>query len=229
MKTPILLTATGLVVAVLLGNARAQSEPEATFAPQPDARGWIPLFDGKTLSGWKSMDQGRWHVTPEGVLVGEGPMGHLFSPRVYTNLEFKAEIKLNQSGNSGMYIRAILGSGWPQGYEAQVENTSSDPQKTGSLYNLAKVTQQLIPDDTWWTQHIIVVKNRIIIKVNGKVVVDFVDEKNRFVSGHLALQQHNEGSVVQYRNLMVKPLPADDKAAWDMVYLDHPDLRPKSP
>jgi len=201
---------------------RAQAEP---FSPQPDARGWIPLFDGKTLSGWKIMDEGRWHVTPEGILVGEGPMGHLFSPNTYTNLEFRSEIKLNHNGNSGMYFRAKLGAGWPQGYESQVENTSPDPQKTGSLYNFAKITQQLIPDDTWWTQHIIAIGNRIIIKVNGKVVVDFTDPKNTYPSGHLALQQHNEGSVVQFRNTKVKPLPVDEKAAWDQVFLDSPELK----
>jgi hypothetical protein len=198
-----------------------------TSALQPDARGWTPLFDGKTLSGWKLMDEGRWHITPEGILVGEGPMGHLFSPQTYTNLEFKAEVRLNNRGNSGMYFRAALAPGWPKGYEVQVENTSPDAQKTGSLYNLAKVTEQLIPDDTWWTQHIIAVSNRTIVKVNGKVVVDFVDAKKSFISGHLALQQHNDGSVVQYRNLMVKPLPDDEHAAWERVYLDSPELRPK--
>lgn len=174
------------------------------------------------------MDEGRWHITPEGVVVGEGPMGHLFSPQTYTNLEFKAEARLNHSGNSGMYFRAKLAPGWPAGYESQVENTSPDAQKTGSLYNFSKVTEQLIPDDTWWTQHIIVVGNHIITKINGKVVVDFVDAKNTHVSGHLALQQHNDGSVVQYRNLMVKPLPDEEKAAWEKVYLDSPELRPKS-
>jgi hypothetical protein len=221
------LVVCGLLWAMTCSNLPAQTETIAPFSPKPDARGWIPLFDGKTLSGWKSMDNGRWHVTPDGVLVGEGPMGHLFSPNTYTNLEFKAEAKLNHSGNSGMYFRAKLGPGWPQGYESQVENTSPDPQKTGSLYNFAKVTQQLIPDDTWWTQHIIAVSNRVVIKINGKVVVDFVDQKTTFLSGHLALQQHNEGSVVQFRNAMVKPLPADEKAAWDMVYLDSPELKLK--
>jgi hypothetical protein len=38
-------------------------------------------------------------------------------------------------------------------------------------------------------------------------VVDFVDEKNTYTSGYLALQQHNKGSVVMFKNLMMKPLP----------------------
>ena len=67
---------------------------------------------------------------------------------------------------------------------------------------------QLIQDDTWWTQHIIVNGNHIIIKVNDKVVTDTVDAQNRYTKGYLALQQHNAGSIVQYRNLTMRPLPA---------------------
>lgn len=185
---------------------------------------WIPLFDGKALSGWTAPDPGEWAVTAGGVLVGKGNVSHLFSPNSYANLEFKAEVKLNHSGNSGMYIRAALGHGWPQGYEAQVENTSPDPQKTGSLYNLHPVLQQLVPDDTWWTQHIIAIGNRIIIKVNDRIVTDFVDAKNTFTAGHLAFQQHNPGSEVQFRNVMVKPLPADENAAWAIATKDVPDV-----
>jgi hypothetical protein len=160
----------------------------------------------------------------DGVLTGRGKTSHLFSPETYTNLEFKAEVKLNHRGNSGMYIRAALGKGWPRGYETQVENTSPDPQKTGSLYGLKKVTEQLIPDDTWWTQHIVAIGNRIVIKVNDRIVVDHVDERNRFTSGHLALQQHDPGSVVEYRNVMAKRLPNDEKTALAEAKKDMPDL-----
>ena len=205
----------------------AQKYPE-----KPDKNGWIKLFDGKTLSGWTAPDPGEWKME-DGILKGTGPVSHLFSPNEYTNLEFKAEVKLNHSGNSGMYFRAAVGKGWPEGYEAQVENTSPDPQKTGSLYSYAArnyrpepipVHEQLIQDDTWWTQHIIAIGNRIIIKVNDKIVTDFVDEHNTFKSGHLAFQQHNQGSEVQFRNVMVKHLPADERAAWKVAKKDVPEI-----
>lgn len=202
----------------------AQTDPGKPLPEKPDKKGWIKLFDGKTLSGWTAPNPGDWKVK-DGVVVGEGSVSHLFSPNTYTNLEFKAEVKLNHSGNSGMYFRAELGKGWPKGYEAQVENTSSDSQKTGSLYNFHKIGGQLVQDDTWWTQHIIAIGNRIIIKVNEKIVTDFVDEKNTFKSGHLALQQHNQGSVVEYRNLMVKRLPDDEKAALTAAKKDLPEIK----
>ena len=64
----------------------------------------------------------------------------------------------------------------------------------------------LVPPDTWFTQEVEAVGNHIVIKVNGKVTVDFVDEKNTFTKGYLALQQHNKGSVVEFKNLMMRHL-----------------------
>ncbi len=184
---------------------------------------WTALFDGKTLSGWTLPDPGNWEMK-DGILTGRGNRSHLFSPLTYTNLEFKAEIKLNNKGNSGMYFRAELMKGWPRGYETQVENTSSDPQRTGSLYNFAKNLKQLVGDDTWWTQHVIAIGNRTIIKVNDTIVVDFVDPKHTFKAGHLALQQHDPGSVVQYRNVMARALPDDPELALKLAKKSMPDI-----
>jgi len=195
-------------IAGLLCLALAVSVVFCQDTPTPGKDGWISMFDGKTLDGWKANERPESWKAVDGAIVGDGPVSHLFwMGQECVNCEFRAEIKLNHSGNSGMYIRAAFGPGFPKGYETQVENTSPDPQKTGSLYGIVKVTEQLVQDDTWWTQHVIAQGNHIIVKVNGKTVVDTVDERNRYTKGYLALQQHNPGSVVQYRNLMMRPLP----------------------
>lgn len=178
-------------------------------APQPGKDGWVSMFDGKTLDGWKAAQNPESWSVKDGAIVGDGPVSHLFwMVQECENCEFRAEVKLNHSGNSGMYVRAAFGPGFPKGYEAQVENSSPDPQKTGSLYGFSKITEQLIPDDTWWTQDVLVQGNHFIIKINGKVVTDYVEATNKYTKGYLALQQHNQGSVVQYRKLMMRPLPA---------------------
>jgi hypothetical protein len=175
-------------------------------APLP-AADWIRIFDGKTLKGWKAGDRPEAWTAEDGAIVGRGERSHLFyMERECADCEFKAEVRLNNGGNSGMYFRAQFGPGWPAGYEAQVNNTHRDPKRTGSLYNFVNVPEQLIADDTWWTQHIIVNGNRVVIKVNDKTVVDYVDEKNTHQRGYVALQQHHQGSEVRYRNIMMKPL-----------------------
>lgn len=168
---------------------------------------WKSMFDGKTLTGWKANENPESWSVKDGAIVGDGERSHLFyMAEQCDNCEFKAEVKLNHGGNSGMYFRTKFEPGFPHGYEAQVDNTHSDPKRTGSLYNFVDVTEQLVPDDTWWTQDIIANGNHIIIKVNNKVVVDYVDQKNTYQKGYMALQQHNKGSVVQYKNLMMRHL-----------------------
>jgi hypothetical protein len=176
-------------------------------ADKAGKKGWISIFDGKTLNGWKAADNPESWSVKNGTIVGDGERSHLFyMGRECENCEFEADVKLNHGGNSGMYFRAAFGPGFPKGYEAQVDNTHPDPKRTGSLYNFQNVTEQLVPDDTWWNQHIIAQGNHIIILVNDKKVVDYVDEKNTYTKGYLALQQHNKGSVVEYKNLMMKVL-----------------------
>src|SRR5487761_2183465 len=175
--------------------------------------GWKPMFDGSTLDGWKANEHPESWTVKNGAITGDGPASHLFwMKEKCVNCEFKAEVRINHGGNSGMYFRTACGPGFPKGYEAQVDNTHSDPVRTGSLYNFVKVFEQLIPDDTWWTQRIVVEGNHIQIFVNDKMTVDFTDEKNTFTDGFLALQQHNAGSVVEFRNLMMRHLPGPANA-----------------
>jgi hypothetical protein len=197
MNLRMVLRVAGLLLAVCL-LLPAQEAPG----------GWKSMFDGKTLDGWKaSENEGSWSVK-DGAIVGDGQRSHLFYMlEECENCEFKAQVKLNHSGNSGMYFRTAFGPGWPKGYETQVNNTSGDWRRTGSLYAISDVKEQLVPDDTWWTQHIIADGNHIVIKINDKAVVDYVDEKNTYQKGYLALQQHNPGSVVEYKDLMMRKLP----------------------
>lgn len=170
--------------------------------------GWISMFNGKTLAGWKANDHpDSWRVK-EGAIVGDGEESHLFwMVKKCQDCEFKADVKISDGGNSGMYVRAAFGPGFPKGYESQVNSTHRDPVRTGSLYGFVPVYKELVPPDTWYNQHIIVRGNHIIIEINGTKAVDFVDKKNTYMEGYLALQQHNKGSIVHFKNLMMKPLP----------------------
>lgn len=192
-------------IGVLLLTALAALAANKTNKTKTDE--WKVIFDGSTLDGWKANEHPESWTVKDGAIRGDGPASHLFyMGEICTNCEFKAEVRINHGGNSGMYFRTAFGPGFPHGYEAQIDSTHSDPVRTGSLYGFVKVLEQLIPDDTWFTQHVIVDGNHIQIFVNDKKTVDFIDEKNTYTSGYLALQEHNAGSVVEFKNLMMKPL-----------------------
>ncbi len=221
MRTP-----RATVAAVLILTAAAC----ATNARTHDSDGWVTILDAQSFHDWRvapgdargrvidgdtekqvlasdPKENGEWDFT-NGVLHASGGVSHIFSPRGdYENFDYKAEIKIKDKGNSGQYFRTAFGPGFPRGYEAQINSTHSDPKRTGSLYNFSNVTDMLVPPDTWFTQEIIADGNHIIIKVNDKVTVDYVDEKNSFMKGHFAFQQHNVGGEVWIRNVQVRELP----------------------
>jgi hypothetical protein len=187
-----------------------------------DEKGWVQLFNGKDLTGWEThpKDKAKWEVK-DGMIVGTGPVGHLYSKRDdYENFQLRFEAMINDKGNSGQYFRTKMEPGFPPGYEAQINSTHSDPIRTGSLYpdgrlkfskdEQAKmiVKEQLHKPNEWFTQEVIANGNHIIIKVNGKTTVDFVDTKNRFKKGRFAIQQHDPGTVIKVRKIEVKELPA---------------------
>ena len=182
---------------------------ETKPAPIPQVKAaFQSLFNGKDLTGWKMhpAEKTVW-VVNKGILVSGGPRGHLFSARGdYENFHFRVEARINAAGNSGQYFRAQFDSPAPKGYEAQITTLQAD-QKTGSLYNFVKIPQQLHKAGDWFTQEVIAQGNHIIILVNNKKVVDFRDPLNTYTKGHLALQQNNPMTIVEFRKIEVKELP----------------------
>jgi hypothetical protein len=199
-------TAAGLLV---IGLAAMAILPACADEKKQENNGFVQLFNGKDLTGWKTHpdDKAAWAVE-DGLLVGRGPKGHLFSERGdYENFVYRVEAMINDHGNSGQYFRTKFGKSFPRGYEAQINSTHGDPVRTGSLYNFVKVLDQLHKPDEWFTQEVIAVGNYITILVNGKQTVEFVDKKNTYMKGHFALQQHDPGTVVKFRKIEVLELP----------------------
>lgn len=208
----------GLCVGTILLAAAAEVSVQS--GEDRDA-GWVQLFNGKDLTGWKVYPSGtgQWKVE-DGAIFGSGMPSHLFTERGdFENFHYRIEAKINDGGNSGQYFRTQFGPGFPKGYEAQINSTHRDPIKTGSLYpgfnprlprdvrEKLLVREQLVKPDEWFTQEVIAQGNHIVILVNGKKTVDFVDENNTYTKGHFAIQQHDPGSKVWVRKVEVKELP----------------------
>ncbi|RUL86443.1 3-keto-disaccharide hydrolase [Tautonia sociabilis] len=196
--------------------------PQAAPAAEPTAEEWVSLFDGETLSGWEMIplregSNCKWTVE-DGMLVGTGEASMLFSPKGdYKNFRFRAEISINDGGNSGMYFRSEKGPTFTGGYECQINSTHRDPIKTGSIYTRVHVYEQLVPPDTWFTQEVEVKDvvyrgspvTSIIVKVNGKVLYELLDYDRQYESGHFAFQGHDPGSTVKIRKVEVMELPSN--------------------
>ncbi|HEY1377969.1 MAG TPA: DUF1080 domain-containing protein [Gemmataceae bacterium] len=214
------------IVALAAGLlAAAVPAPAADESKASD--GFVQLFNGKDLTGWKTHpdDKAKWEVV-DGAIVGGGAVGHLYTERGdYENFVFRIEAKVNDHGNSGQYVRAKFTKGFPPGYEAQINATHGDRIKTGSLYPaflkdrkeqkeftekycvLNKPPAGAGPDE-WFTQEVTADGNHITIKVNGTVTVDYTDPHNTYTKGHLAFQAHDPRSKVWVRKAEVKELPS---------------------
>jgi hypothetical protein len=197
-----------LAPGLAMGAEQSASEP-----------GWVSLFDGKSIEGWTSLPLGNqkstWEVK-DGVIEGSGGQSMLYSPRGdYQNFKFRAELKINDKGNSGMYVRTPKEPTFMNGYEIQVNATHRDPIKTGSLYTLVHLEKAVVPPDTWFTQQIEVsdvnyrgkMVTKFRISVNGELLFEYLDHNRLWKTGHFAFQQHDPGSKVSIRKIEVMELP----------------------
>ncbi len=203
---PLAMVATALLVSLALGDARAEDAP------------WVALFDGKSLEGWEKVGGGEksvWEVK-DGAICGSGQASMLVSTKgPYKNFRYRAEIKINDKGNSGLYFRTKRKPSFLDGYEAQIDSTHSDPIRTGSLYGMCHVYKRLVEPDTWFNYEIAVRDDvwrgkpitRIKITVNDNELYEYLDYALTFKEGHFAFQQHDPGSKVEIRKVEVMELP----------------------
>jgi len=195
---------------------------------------WISLFDGTTLNGWQpSENVNSWKVE-DGAIITSGPRSHLFyagnvNSHNFKNFELMATVKTLAGSNSGIYIHTeFQQEGWPsKGYECQVNNSSlnKDPgayvehKLTGSLYAVRNVWKAPVKDNEWFSYHIVVQGKTIRIYINDELLVDYTEPENTFrtedmkgrllSSGTFALQCHDPGSTVYFKDIKVKVLPDD--------------------
>ncbi|HLZ86146.1 MAG TPA: DUF1080 domain-containing protein [Puia sp.] len=203
-----------LVVCSLMGAAPAA---------RPVKADWIPLFDGKTLNGWKVGENAATFSVDSGCIIAHGPTAHLFYEgdvhhHDFKDFEFKADVMTRPGSNSGIYIHTqYQEGGWPgKGYEVQVNNSHTDWRRTGSLYGIEDIREVYVKDDVWFTEYVSVRGKHIVIKINDKTVVDYTEPDNVkrpagsegrvLSSGTFALQGHDPNSKVYFRNILVKPL-----------------------
>jgi len=171
---------------------------------------WISLFNGKDLSGWFIRGKATWSVQ-DGILVGEGGMGHIYTDATCTDFEAKGMFRISGTkSNSGFYFRANQPAdnpdAFPRGYEAQI--CHNQEAYTGWLWKpgkpTGKATELLTKDGEWFSYRIKAVGAHIQFWINNKLVMTYDDEE--FTSGHFAIQGHNPGMKIEVKELYYRDL-----------------------
>jgi hypothetical protein len=199
------------------------------------ADGWLLLFDGKTLEGWKA-DGVRESKRPvdQACLNPHKCGGYcLFHEKEWGDFILALDFKISKTCNSGIFIRTSPLKARPgkdigyNGIEVQIlDSPTAGFHDTAAIYDLVKpVKQAMKPVGEW--NHIVIVcdKNIITVELNGEAVnrmnLDEWTEKNKRPDGtphkfdvaykdhprkgYIGLQDH--GADCWFKNIKLKPIP----------------------
>ncbi len=169
--------------------------------------GWVRLFDGQTLFGWKANNDVVWSVK-EGVLSAEtGEAGLLCTTSRFADYELRCDFKLAEKGNSGIFLRSPMKPTDP-GIDCYELNTCDEHPSgflTGSLVKRAKPETPVTSGGAWHSYHVRVEGPKIVVQMDGKPVLDYTDATDKpLKTGHIGLQ-FREGKI-EFRNVYLKPL-----------------------
>ena len=222
-------------------QARAAGDPAeyarigALVAERLRQGGFTPLFDGRSLAGWKGLvadPPARAGMTPEalaraqeeadgrmrahwkavdGVLVFDGRGESLCTAADYADFELLVDWKIGKGGDSGVYLR-----GSPQ---VQIWDAEVNPAGSGGLYNNQEGKSQPLeradrPVGEWNAFRIVMIGERVTVYLNDRLVADSVVLENYWErgkpidpSGQIELQAH--GNPLEFRNVFIREIPRD--------------------
>jgi hypothetical protein len=195
-------------------------------AQAPRAENWKHLWNGRDLTGWVHVGPGRF-VVEDGALKTMGGMGLLYWSRetlgdCVIRLLYKPE---KEDSNAGVFIRIPEAPTEPwmpvhRGYEVQIHEKGDDQHRTGVLYSFTTARARPGKVGAWNTLQITLDGPRTEVTVNGAVVTDFKEgdpvapkkgdgdprRGPRPVRGYFGLQNHGDGDVVSFKEIVVQAL-----------------------
>jgi 3-keto-disaccharide hydrolase len=199
------------VVLLLSLVSRAQARPEEV---------WVPLFDGKDLTGWKNNGAEKW-VVEQGTILCESAAnkyGYLTTEKTYRDFRLRLKFKGEAAGNSGVFLRArITGIDPEHGPDIEGMQVEVDPnvdKHTGGLYESggrgwvampAAEGERALKPGEWNDLEVSVQSNHIVTQLNGVKVVDFTDPAPKFTDGVIGLQIHTGGGVkMRWKDIFIR-------------------------
>jgi hypothetical protein len=197
----------GIVAGVLFCSAAIAQKPELLDRKLLD-EGWIKLFDGETLYGWKPTGEAEWEVAGGKVYTSGAKPGFLMSTTRWADYVLHVEFKTSDDAtNSGIFLRTPLEPKNPASdcYELNIA-PPDNPFPTASLVGRHKAS---LPEDKfpasgqWHSFDVTAEGEQVTIVLDGERVFEYGDESPVRI-GHIGLQSR-EGPVA-FRNIRLRPL-----------------------
>jgi hypothetical protein len=201
------------------------------YAAAVKPRTLAPLFDGKTMKGWKAFDadpkraKSKFTVKDGELHVKDGP-GDLATEKLLADFVLQLECRSNGKGlNSGVFFRCIPDQ-YQNGYEAQIHNGYKDDRSkpvdygTGAIYRRVAARKVVADDGEWFTMTVAADGPHFATWVNGYQTVDWTDDRKpgdnprqglRTAKGHISIQGHDPTTDLLFRNIRLAELPAAKK------------------
>ncbi|MEU9008849.1 family 16 glycoside hydrolase [Streptomyces sp. NPDC048479] len=192
------------------GQVRADCKPKA---------GYRPIFNGRTLDGWKQAGPGKFNVV-DGELRSEGGMGMLwYQAKELKSYSLKLDWKMAGDDNSGVFVGFPASddpwSAVNNGYEVQIDATDAPDRTTGAVYgfksaDLKARDRVLRPPGQWNSYEIRVQGERLQIFLNGVKINDFTntDPVRSLKDGCIGIQNHGADDQVSFRDIQLRELPS---------------------
>jgi len=205
-----------LLLSQAAGQAAAKAAVQAAEeagarkgAPTED--GWIRLFNGKDLTGWKPVGHALWSVE-DGAIVGRGNPGRrgnfwLFTEADYDNFVLRLKFWVSPGSNSGVAVRDPSRASGPLrpsavGYEIQIIDRKGTKMPTGSIYLIQPAVDGLHLSDEWNELEVECAGPRISVRVNGHPAAE--TRHDRSGRGGIGLQIHDRDQVIKFKDIVLK-------------------------
>ncbi|MDX1947375.1 MAG: DUF1080 domain-containing protein [Pirellulaceae bacterium] len=224
---PVATTVAAPAAAQAVAVAAVVADPPKPLTDEELAAGWIALFDGHSLFGWKAHSKADWQVKDGAIMVTSGEKGLLCTSVQFDNYVLKCDFRAAKDTNSGLFLRTAPVVGMDdvktRCYELNIA-PPENPFPTGSF--VGRLKAKAVPERAgeWQSFEATIDGGKCIVKLNGEEVLAYTDPAP-VGRGHIGLQL-NSGQC-EFKNIKLKPLGLEslfngkDLTGWS----NHPDSK----
>ncbi|GAA4447098.1 DUF1080 domain-containing protein [Ravibacter arvi] len=209
-------------------------------AAQKKEAGWVSLFNGKDLKGWKQLNGSAKYEVVDGAIVGTSvantPNSFLTTEKNYGDFIFECDVQVDDKLNSGIQFRSLskpdYRDGRVHGYQCEID--PSDRAWSGGIYDEARrgwlypldgnpEGRKAFKRNAWNHYRIEAIGNTIRTFVNGIQTAHLIDDLTP--SGFICLQVHSipnaelAGTQVKWRNIRIKTTGLQPKAVQKTIHV----------